>query len=103
MSQIVTEVYDAFRAANIGEELARAAAGAIAGREDSVTKLDLERAIGNLRTEIGRVDADLKAEIGRVETDLKTAIGRLEADLKLLKFGYGPAILGLLIKLVFFP
>ena len=47
MSQIVTEVYDAFRAANIGEELARAAAGA--------------------------------------------------------KFGYGPAILGLLIKLVFFP
>lgn len=92
MSRIVTEVYDAFRAANIGEELARAADGAIAGREDSVTKLDLERAIGNLRTEIGRVEANLKAEIGRVE-----------ADLKLLKFGYGPAILGLLIKLVFFP
>ena len=60
MSQIVTEVYDAFRAANIGEEIAKAAAGAIAGREDSVTKLDLERAIGNLRTEIGRVETDLK-------------------------------------------
>ena len=114
MSQIVTEVYDAFRAANVGEELAMAAAGAISGREDLVTKLDLERAISNLRTEtsridtdlkaeIGRVEIDLKAEIGRVETDLKTAIGRLEADLKLLKFGYGPAILGLLIKLVFFP
>ena len=136
MSQIVTEVYDAFRAANIGEDLARAAAGAIAGREDSVTGLDVERAIGALRiqvggveadlkaeigrvkadlkaeigrvkadlkAEIGRVEADLKAEIGRVETALKNAIGRLEADMKLLKFGYGPAILGLLIKLVFFP
>ena len=114
MSQIVTEVYDAFRAANIGEDLARAAAGAIAGREGTVTALDVERASGALRTqigrieadlkaEIGRVEADLKAQIGRVETDLKTAIGRLEADMKLLKFGYGPAILGLLIKLVFFP
>ena len=30
MSQIVTEVYDAFRAANVQEDLAKAAAGAIA-------------------------------------------------------------------------
>ena len=44
MSQIVSEVYDAFRAANVDESLARAAAGAIAGREDLLTKLDLERA-----------------------------------------------------------
>ena len=40
--------------------------------------------------------ADLKVEISRVEADLK-------ADMKLLKFGYGPIILGLLIKLAFFP
>ena len=136
MTQIVTEVYDAFRAADVDEALAKAAAGAITGREDLVTKLDLERATGSLRSEIGRVEADLrseigrveadlrseigrveadlrseivrvesdlKAEIGRVETNLKTALGRLEADLKLLKFGYGPAILGLLIKIAFFP
>ena len=44
MSQIVSEVYDAFRAANVDKSLARAAAGAIAGREDLLTKLDLERA-----------------------------------------------------------
>ena len=88
MSQIVTEVYDAFRAANVQEDLAKAAAGAIAGREDLVTKLDLERDVNRMQTEIGRVDSDLKAAI---------------ADMKLLKFGYGPAILGLLIKLVFFP
>ena len=161
MSQIVTEIYDAFRATNIDEGLARAAAAAIAGREDLVTKLDLERAIGQVKgeigrveteigrvetelkgeigrveTEIGRVETELKAEIGRVETELKGEIGRVErelkgeigrveteltgrigrveaalkeakadlkGDLKLLKFAYGPAILGLLIKLVFFP
>ena len=125
MTRIVTEVYDAFRAADVDETLAKAAAEAITGREDLVTKLDIERATGSLRSEIGRVEADLrsesgrveadlrseivrvesdlKAEIGRVETNLKTAIGRLEADLKLLKFGYGPAIPGLLIKLAFFP
>ena len=92
MSQIATEVYDAFRAANVQEDLAKAAAGAIAGREDLVTKLDLERDVNRMQTEIGRVDNDLKA-----------AIADLKSDMKLLKFGYGPAILGLLIKLVFFP
>ena len=74
MSQIVTEIYDAFRAAGVDDATAKAAAGAIAGRDDLVTKLDLER-----------------------------AVGRIEGDLKLLKFGYGPLILGLLIKLAFFP
>ena len=65
---------------------------AITGREDLVTKLDLERDVNRMQTEIGRVDNDLKA-----------AIADLKADMKLLKFGYVPAILGLLIKLVFFP
>ena len=92
MSQIVTEVYDAFRAAHVQEDLAKDAAGAIAGLEDLVTKLDLERDMNRMQTEIGRVANDLKA-----------AIADLKADMKLLKFGYGPAILGLLIKLVFFP
>ena len=147
MSQIVTEVYDAFRAADVDDALAKAAASAVTDREDLLTKLDLERAVGALRTESGRVETDLRTEIRRVETDLgneirrvekdlkseigrvetelgneirrvekdlkaesgrvekewKAAFGRLEADMKLLKFGYGPAILGLLIKLVFFP
>jgi hypothetical protein len=74
MSQIVTGIYDAFRAAGVDDATAKAAAGAISGRADLVTRLDLER-----------------------------AVSRLEGDLKLLKFGYGPLILGLLIKLAFFP
>ena len=71
MSRIVTEIYDAFRAAGVD---GRHGEGAIAGRDDPVAKLDVER-----------------------------AVSRLEGDLKLLKFGYGPLILGLLIKLAFFP
>ena len=74
MSRIVTEICEAFRAAGVDDTTAKAAAGAISGREDLVTKLDLER-----------------------------AVSRIEGDLKLLKFGYGPLILGLLIKLAFFP
>lgn len=74
MSQMVVEVYDALRAAKVDENLAKAAAGAIGNREDLVTKLDLERAVNGLKS-----------------------------DLNLVKFGYGPTILGLLIKLVFFP
>lgn len=92
MSRIVTEVYDAFRAARVGDELAKAAAAAIAGRDDLASKLDLERATGRLQVEIGRVETDLRAEIGQIK-----------ADLKVLKFGYGPVIIGLLVKLAFFP
>ena len=40
--------------------------------------------------------AELRAEMSRIEADLKS-------DMKLLKFGYGPVVLGLLVKLVFFP
>ena len=72
MSQIVTEIYDAFRAANVDDALAKVAAGAITDREDLVTKRDLERAITTLRTEV------------------KADLSRIEADLKLLKFAYGP-------------
>lgn len=81
MGHIVTEIYDAFRAANVDDALAKAAAGAITGREDLVTRLDLER----------------------VRTELKNDFARIEADLKLLNLGYGPVILGLLIKIAFFP
>lgn len=35
MSRIVTEVHDAFRAARVDDELAKAAAAAIAGRDVS--------------------------------------------------------------------
>ncbi len=81
MSHLVTEVYEAFRLAGVDDAVAKAAAAAIPLGNDLATTADVNR----IETELVRVEADLKA------------------DLKVLKFGYGPAILGLLIKLAFFP
>ena len=101
MSRMVVEVYDAFRAANVDENLARAAAEAVVGREELATKLDLERAFGRVQT--GQFDAGLKSEIGRFGANLKADLRSLKGDVKLLTYGYSPVIIGLLIKLVFFP
>ena len=81
MSHLVAEVYEAFRLAGVDDAAAKAAAAAIPLGNDLATVADVNR---------------IEPELARVEADLK-------ADLKVLKFGYGPAILGLLIKLAFFP
>ena len=73
MSVIVSEVYDALLEAGASEEKAKAAAGAIPIGQQLATKQDI---------------ADLKAEI---------------AVLKFAIFTFGPLILALLVKLVFFP
>ena len=73
VSVIVSEVYDALIEAGASQEKARAAAGAIPVGQQLATKQD---------------SADLKAEI---------------AVLKFAIFTFGPLILALLLKLVFFP
>ncbi len=73
MSVIVSEVYDALLEAGASEEKVKAAAGAIPIGQQLATKQDI---------------ADLKAEI---------------AVLKFANFTFGPLILALLVKLVFFP
>lgn len=73
MSIIVSEVYDALLDAGVSEAKAKAAAAAIPVGEHLATKEDV---------------AQLKAEI---------------AGLKVAVFTFGPLILALLIKLVFFP
>ena len=56
----------------------------------------LSTQISEVRTEIANLDTRLSTQMSRIEADLKS-------DMKLLKFGYGPVVLGLLVKLVFFP
>ena len=73
MSIIVSEVYDALLEAGASEAKAKAAAAAIPVGEHLATKEDI---------------AALKAEI---------------AGLKVAMFTFGPLILGLSVKLVFFP
>ena len=73
MSVIVSEVYDALLEAGASEEKAKAAAGAIPIGQQLAIRQDI---------------VDLKAEI---------------AVLRFAMFIFGPLILALLLKLVFFP
>lgn len=84
MSIMVTEVYEALVSAGAPEDKAKAAAGAIPIARDLATKQDL----AELRTE-------LKQDIAAVKQDI--------AVLKFAVFSFGPVIIGLLVKLVFFP
>ena len=63
---------------------------------DHVTSDQFKAGQAELRAEIANLDTRLSTQMSRIEADLKS-------DMKLLKFGYGPVVLGLLVKLVFFP
>ena len=80
MSLIVSEVYDALIEAGTSEAKAKAAAGAIPLAEGLATKEDMDEQIARLSERLGKI----------------------ERDLALLKFGYGPVIMALLIKIAFF-
>ena len=87
MSLIVSEVYDALIEAGASEEKAKAAAGAIPLAERLATKEDLD---------------ELKARFNELEARFNERFAKLERDLALLKFGYGPVVLALLVKIAFF-
>ena len=100
MSIMVTEVYEAFVSA--GADEAKAAAAAIPVGEEIATKQD----IADVKQEIADVKAGLKQEIADLKAELKQDIAAIKQDIAVLKFAvftFGPVIIGLLIKLVFFP
>ena len=102
MSIMVTEVYEAFVSAGADEAKAKAAASAIPVGEKIATKQD----IGDVKQEIADVKAELKQEIADLKAELKQDIASIKQDIAVLKFAvftFGPVIIGLLIKLVFFP
>ncbi|MCY4486270.1 MAG: hypothetical protein OXF11_04040 [Deltaproteobacteria bacterium] len=68
----------------------------ISGLENHVARLDND--IGRLDNDIGRLGND----IGRLDKDISGLDKRL-AVLNLAVFSFGPAIIALLAKLVFFP
>ena len=80
MSLIVSEVYDALIEAGTSADKARAAAAAIPVAESLATREDI---------------TEVKQDIARL--DNKVAV------LNLAVFSLGPAILAMLVKLVFFP
>ena len=85
--------------AGASEDGARAAAGAIPIAKDLATKEDL----ADVRAALTHDIADLRAEVKHDIAGVKQDIADLKSDLKIMKFVYGPAVLLMLAKLVFFP
>ena len=98
MSLIVAEVYDALIEAGTSEEKAKAAAGAIPLAERLATKEDLDELKAATKEDL---DA-LKARFNELEARFNERFAKIERDLALLKFGYGPVVLALLVKIAFF-
>ena len=92
MSIMIAEVYKALVEAGAPEDSARAAASSIPVAKDLAGKQD----ITEVRQEIAALRAELKQDIAALRAEVKS-------DLKLIKFVYGPAVLLMLAKLVFFP
>ena len=98
MSLIVSEVYDALIEAGTSEEKAKAAAGAIPLAERLATKEDLAELKASVKEDLDALKASFDERFARIDE----RFARIERDLGLLKFGYGPAILALLVKIAFF-
>ena len=98
MSLIVAEVYDALIEAGTSEEKAKAAARAIPLAERLATKEDLDELKAATKEDL---DA-LKASFNELKASFNERFAKIERDLALLKFGYGPVVLALLVKIAFF-
>lgn len=95
MNLIVSEVYDALIEAGATEEKAKAAAGAIPFAEHLATKEDISRLEAATKEDIAGLSATTSEKFAKLEKDV--------AVLKLAVFTFEPAVLALLVKLLFFP
>ena len=128
MSIMIAEVYKALVEAGAPEDSARAAASSIPVAKDLAGKQDIaevRQEIAALRTEVKQEIAEVRQEIAALRTEMQQEIAALrtemqqeiaevrqeiaalrtevKSDLKIIKFVYGPAVLMMLAKLVFFP
>ena len=128
MSLIVSEIYDALIEAGTSKDKAKAAAAAVPSVERLATKEDIARLEGATREDIVKLEGATKEHITKLERATREDIAKLErstrediaklerstkediakldkrvAVLSLAVFSLQPAILALLVKLVFFP
>jgi hypothetical protein len=108
MSLIVAEVYDALIEAGTSEEKAKAAAGAIPVAKSLLTKEDLDglkegidKRFAKIEERFAKIDERF-AKIDERFVKMDERFVKIERDLAVLKFGYGPVILALLVKIAFF-
>ena len=90
-SHVHIGLYDALREAGASDETARAGAVDIPVGQNLATKEDLLQAIAGVNDRI----AGCNDRIAKLTTDV--------ASLRVSVFTFGPLILALLVKLVFFP
>lgn len=117
MSLIVSEVYDALIEAGATKEKARAAAGAVPFAEGLATREDIAKLQAANREDIAKLEAATRERFAKLETATTERFIRLEtatterfakldkdiAVLKLAVFTFEPAVVVLLVKLIFFP
>ena len=128
MSLIVSEIYDALIEAGTSKDKAKAAAAAVPSVERLATKEDIARLEGATREDIVKLEGATRGDIAKLERATRGDIAKLErstkediaklerstkediakldkrvAVLSLAVFSLQPAILALLVKLVFFP
>ena len=109
-SHVHIGLYDALREAGASEEKARIAAGDFPAGAHLASKEDLLQAIGEVKVEIANfrsaMETRLQVEIANfrsaMETRLNDKFAPLDRGMAVLKYGYGPIIVGLLIKIAFF-
>jgi len=108
VTHVIPEVLDALREAGVSETTARAAAAAVPDMRHLATKEDLARLASELRALIPDIShfatkEDLAQLAGELRLEMSELRSELRSDIRMLKFLYGPLIIGLLIKIAFFP
>ena len=94
-SHVHIGMYNALKELGASEESARAAVADLPLPQHLASKEDLLQAIGEVKMEI----ADFRSAM---ETRLNDKFAPLDRGMAVLKYGYGPIIVGLLIKIAFF-
>ncbi len=104
MRLIVTEVYKALLSASAPE--AKAVAGTIPLARDLASKEDIAELQAFTQQVIAESQATSQQDIVKLQQEiakLQRDIAELRSSMAFMKFLYGPTVLALLFKLVFFP
>ena len=109
MSVVNIEMYEALVVANVPKAMAKAAAAQVVTGQDLTAQAGLIKFGQNLRTEIARRFAEQDKRFDKIDKRLAEQdkrFDKIEKSLAVLMFAVlsgGPLILGLLVKLIFFP
>ena len=82
MSEIIKEVYDAFKSAGVSDEQSTAAAQAIPSNGELAKKGDIKAVHSELKSDITALRTEVKNDITALRVELKNDISTLRVELK---------------------